>query len=102
MSTETKAPDLRAALQDLVNIVQPDASPVEDFFRKPLEAARAAIAASEPLPEYEETKRGHLIAAVLMLKKKQDNGRYHTAWGDRTALGLYRMLKRIINEGGGP
>lgn len=57
------------------------------------------ITQPEPSPEFEETKRGHLIAAVLMLKKKRDNGRYNTAWGDKTALGLYRTVKRIIETG---
>ena len=54
---------------------------------------------TESLPEYEESKRGTLIASVLMLKKKRENGRYSTAWGDKTALGLYRTMKRIVETG---
>jgi len=47
----------------------------------------------------ENTKRGQLLAQVLQLKKKRDNGRYNTQWGDKTALGLFLTVQRIINEG---
>ena len=32
------------------------------------------------------------------LKKKRDNGRFDTTWGDKTKLGLYRSMKRAIEE----
>jgi len=49
--------------------------------------------------EAENTRRGELLAKVLQLKKKRDNGRYDTNWGDKTALGLFLVVQRIINDG---
>lgn len=58
------------------------------------------------LTESEETKRGELLAQVLELKPcKLDNGerldppRYHTKWGTKTALGLFRTVARIVEDG---
>ena len=48
--------------------------------------------------EAENTRRGQLLAEVLQLKKLR-NGRYDTQWGDKTALGLFLTVQRIINEG---
>ena len=47
----------------------------------------------------EDTRRGELLAELLLLKKKRDNGRYNTSWGDKTALGLFLSVKRIIEQG---
>jgi len=44
------------------------------------------------------TTTGELLANLLHLKKN-DKGRYDTAWGDKTALGLYLTIKRVIDEG---
>ena len=52
-----------------------------------------------PLTEEEQTRRGELLAEVLGLKKKRKSGRYDTAWGDKTALGLFRVVERIILDG---
>jgi len=49
--------------------------------------------------EAEKERRGQLLAQVLRLKKKRDNGRYDTHWGDKTALGLFLTVQRIINDG---
>ena len=61
------------------------------------------------LPEIldqEKIKRGRLIATVLNLKTNpayygddDNNVRYDTTWGTKTALGLYETVKRIIEEG---
>ena len=59
------------------------------------------------LTEAEETRRGLLIASILHLKPiavkdmypAKDFGRYHTAWGTKTALGLFRTVERIIKDG---
>lgn len=49
--------------------------------------------------EYDDQiKRAELLAEVLGLKKSLD-GRYDTTWGDKTALGLYLTVVRIIEEG---
>jgi hypothetical protein len=37
------------------------------------------------------TDTGRKFAKILKLKKKVD-GRYNTAWGDKTALGIYLMI----------
>lgn len=42
---------------------------------------------------------GKLIADILQVKMNK-SGRYVTTWGDKTALGLYRTVKRIIDEDG--
>lgn len=51
---------------------------------------------SQSLTEAEQTMRGDLLASVLGLKKKRSNGRYDTSWGDKTALGLFLTVQRII------
>jgi hypothetical protein len=48
--------------------------------------------------EAEETRRGELLAEVLELRRKA-NGRVDTAWGDKTPLGLFKTVSRIINKG---
>lgn len=47
----------------------------------------------------ENIRRGELLAEVLQLKKQRDNGRYDTSWGDKTALGLFLTVQRIIEQG---
>lgn len=49
-------------------------------------------------PEKEEKRRGQLLADILMLKLNAEK-RYSTTWGTKSALGLYRSVKRIIEEG---
>lgn len=51
------------------------------------------------LNEAEQTRRGELLAEVLMLKIKRSNGRYNSSWGDKTALGLFLTVQRIIEQG---
>lgn len=52
------------------------------------------------ISEEEEAKRGELIAFVLELKR---NGtfpdRVDTTWGNKTMVGLYRTMKRIVEIG---
>jgi len=49
----------------------------------------------------QEEERGKLIARVLGLKpSKIEQGRYMTEWGTKTAIGLYRTVKRLVEEGG--
>lgn len=51
-----------------------------------------------PDPEAEEKRRGELLARVLRLKPVRGKpDRYGTEWGDKTALGLYRTVARIIS-----
>ena len=54
--------------------------------------------ADEMEQKMEQKRRGELLIEVLALRKKS-NGRVDTTWGDKTALGLYHTLKRIIDEG---
>lgn len=51
------------------------------------------------LPESEETRRGQLLVDVLCLRPSKEKGRYHTQWGTKTPLGLYRTIKRIVEQG---
>lgn len=54
------------------------------------------------LTENEEFIRGLQIAEIFGLKKARKmagfNDRYETSWGTKTALGLYRMVKRLADE----
>jgi len=51
------------------------------------------------LSDEEKAKRGVLLAQTLQLKRKRSNGRFDTAWGDKTELGLFLTVQRIIEEG---
>ena len=51
-----------------------------------------------PLTDNEMIERGNALIELLQLKVK-NNGRVDTIWGDKTPLGLYRMVSRVINEG---
>jgi hypothetical protein len=63
-------------------------------------AYRVAGFVEPEITEDQEAKIGRAIAIVLMLKKDSDHGdRYITEWGNKTAIGLYRTVKCIINEG---
>ena len=54
----------------------------------------------DPLSEQEQARRGELIADTLQLRKSHaEPGRYCTDWGTKTPLGLYRTVKRIVEEG---
>ena len=44
-----------------------------------------------------QTAIGHDIINMLFLKVKK-NGRVDTTWGDKTPLGLYLTLQRIMGE----
>ena len=54
--------------------------------------------------ESEKIKRGRLIAKVLHLKSHSYYGdddvniRYFTTWGDKTPLGLYETLYRLLTD----
>lgn len=56
-----------------------------------------AVDPASLIDEAEQIRRGELLAETLQLKKKA--GRYLTTWGDKTALGLFLTVKRIVNEG---
>ena len=49
----------------------------------------------------DKSKRGLDIIRLLGLKLKR-NGRVNTQWGDKTPLGLYLTLDRIINNANYP
>lgn len=51
-----------------------------------------------PITEAEQIRRGEMLAEVLELRKGA-NGRFNTTWGDKTALGLFLTVSRIINKG---
>ena len=50
----------------------------------------------EVLPEEEEERRGRVLAQVLKLRRKPNNGRFDMEGGEMTTLGLYRMVQRIV------
>jgi len=47
-----------------------------------------------------ERRGGERIAELLRLKplKGYDPVRYDTAWGNKTLIGLYRCVERIVND----
>lgn len=58
------------------------------------------MTATTEITEAEEARRGELIAKALRLKRDREYpDRYPTDWGTKTNLGLYRMLKRIVEDG---
>ena len=48
--------------------------------------------------EKEGIKRGDMIAEVLKLKRDRNTGRFNTTWGDKTSLGLFNTVKRLVEE----
>lgn len=52
------------------------------------------------LTEAEETRRGELIAEVLGLRRNpREQDRWLTTWGTKTSIGLFRTMKRLVEEG---
>lgn len=52
------------------------------------------------LTEEQQKERGQLIADVLKLRKDPEHkDRYQTTWGTKTALGIFLVVERIIQEG---
>ena len=52
------------------------------------------------ISEEEEARRGELIAFVLNLKRSENfPDRVDTTWGNKTMVGLYRTMKRIVGQG---
>lgn len=53
------------------------------------------------ITEAEETRRGELIVKALGLKRTRGTSsvQYKTQWGTKTALGLYRMMARLVLDG---
>lgn len=55
---------------------------------------------TEPLTEAEEIRRGNMLAEALHLKRdKTYPDRWLTDWGNKTSLGLFRTVKRMVEEG---
>ena len=56
------------------------------------------------MDESEKIQRGRIIAKVLQLKSHayygddDNNIRYNTAWGDKTPLGLYETVNRLLTD----
>ena len=48
--------------------------------------------------EKREERMGQYWAKILLVPKKRSTGRYNTAWGDKTGLGFYRIIKRMVEE----
>lgn len=47
----------------------------------------------------QKSEQGKQWADILMLKKSPEhNDRYLTSWGDKTALGIYLTIKRLVEE----
>ncbi len=65
--------------------------------RKP---ERVKIANDSPvIDDAEETRRGRLLAEVLQLKMDKHTFCFNTTWGDKTHLGLFRTVARIVIDG---
>jgi hypothetical protein len=101
----TDSPTIRRTLQNLIDAIYQHHATSRCNSNPLFVAARDALAVlgstlqPEALTELEETRRGIVLADVLRLRAKRDNGRYDLEGGDKTALGLYRTVKRIIEEG---
>lgn len=58
---------------------------------------------SKPLSEQEEIRRGELLVEMLDLKPvsgmEEWPARYHAKPRPKTALGLFRSIKRLIEDG---
>ena len=65
----------------------------------PYETLIHHVTGAMTISEQEETRRGTLLAEVLSLKLRGPERRYDTTWGNKTALGLYRTVARIVLEG---
>lgn len=53
----------------------------------------------ETLTEEEQIAYGELFAKLLKMKKnKEHKDRWDTAWGTKTSLGLYRTIKRLVED----
>jgi hypothetical protein len=50
------------------------------------------------ITDTERERRGRMLAAVLQLRMKP-NGRYDTTWGDKTPVGLFVTVERILTVG---
>lgn len=50
--------------------------------------------------EQEKIIKGQQIAKILMLRENKGYTpkRYKTTWGNKTALGIYGTVKRLIEE----
>lgn len=61
---------------------------------------RAALTEVE-LPECEEARRGQLIADMFLLRKDLPGypDRYKSSTGNKTALGVFRTMKRLVEDG---
>ena len=60
----------------------------------------SALANPVKLTEAQEIERGSLIISVLNLKKvKGTADRFNTAWGDKTPLGMFRLMERLVLDG---
>ena len=56
--------------------------------------------ASDEIDETEEMRRGLMLCEVLNIRRDStERERYATLWGTKTALGIFRTVKRIIDEG---
>ena len=52
------------------------------------------------IDEKEMQRRGEMLISILGLKKAKGYAdRVNTEWGTKTALGVYRMVERIILDG---
>lgn len=55
------------------------------------------------LDEDEMARRGALLAEVLHLERDDAHkDRWQTEWGTKTALGLFRTVERIMEDGKRP
>jgi hypothetical protein len=54
----------------------------------------------QEISEAEETRRGEELCRVLKLRREPgETGRYRTAWGSKTPLGIFRTVKRLVLDG---
>jgi hypothetical protein len=56
----------------------------------------------DEMDEYSKTVIGQAICNILRLKEDRSENfnpkRYRTAWGNKTALGIYETVKRLIEK----
>ena len=70
---------------------------VEEYLNILKYDVKSALSADEALKDLAE--KGEEWAKILMLKRSKEHpDRYDTEWGDKTALGIYYTICRLVLE----
>lgn len=73
-----------------------DESPAEELEEAPIEPTEEVIEAPKDAEFKSDEELGNNLVQVLQLNPNK-MGRYNTSWGDRTAVGLARTIRRVLD-----